>query len=401
MSDTLLTLGRTRVAPPRAPVLLLSGFRAFFLLAAVVGAVSVLVWMLVLIGAASPPNASVDLHVHEMIFGFTVAVIAGFLLTAVKTWTGIDPAPPRVLAGLVALFVVGRLAIFLEVLGVARGIAIVEVAFLPALALAVGRPIVRAKNVKNAGVFALVVLLTLVDIGFHVAMAGSHPGLSTAMRVGALLVPCALIAVIGGRIIPLFTRNVVDPQGTRVRTAGRIDTAALIAVVIAVIAAVVAALFSPSSVLASISRGASVVAGVLLVARMHGWASLETLRHPILWILHLGYALLGGGFLLRGLPAMVPATIAVHVLAIGAIAVMCFGMMTRVALGHTGRALVVPRSAVAAYATLVAALVARVIAAFFPSALVAAALLFALACTLFLVGYARVLVSPRVDGKPG
>lgn len=401
MSDTLLTLGRARPAP-RAPVLLQAGFRPFFLLAALAAAVSIIGWLAVLHGVLVLPGATVDLHVHEMVFGFTTAVIAGFLLTAVKNWTNREPAPPIALASLVALFIAGRVAVVVEATGALPGIALVEVLFLPALVIAVAIPIVKSRNKRNAGVLALVAFLALVDIGMHAAAWNAWPTLALSMRGAALLAPCVLIAVIGGRVIPLFTRNVVRDDGKDVREPNALDNVALAAAVLVMIAAVTAPFFGVARV---VEPFANVAAGALLLLRMRGWATMATLRRPILWVLHVGYAALGVGFILRGVssfvPTFVPSTAASHVLAVGAIAVMSLGMMTRVSLGHTGRRLAVPRTAVAAYAALLGATIARVAAVWWPWWLVTAGVLLALGFALFLVAYLPVLVAPRVDGKPG
>ncbi len=397
MPDTLLTLGRARPAP-RAPVLLQAGFRPFFLLAAVAAGVNIIAWLAVLRGALSLPGATVDLHVHEMVFGFTTAVIAGFLLTAVKSWTNRDPAPPVALAALVALFIAGRVAVFVEARSGLQGISLVEVLFLPALIVAIAIPIVRARNKRNAGVLALVAFLSLVDVGMHVASWNAWPTLALSMRSAALLAPCVLIAVIGGRVIPLFTRNAVRDEGTEVREPNVIDTLSLVGAVLVMVAAVAAPFVD---VVRTIEPLVNIAAGSLLLLRMRGWGTRATWRRPILWVLHVAYVALGVGFILRGLPSVVPSSAASHLLALGAIAVMSLGMMTRVSLGHTGRRLDVPRVAVAAYAALLGATVARVAAVWWPSWLVAAGVLLALGFALFLVAYLPVLVAPRVDGKPG
>lgn len=186
--------------------------------------------------------------------------------------------------------------------------------------------------------------------------------------------------------------------GKVVREAGAIDRVAVVGSVLVLVAAVTAPWLA---VVRSVEPAVNVAAGALLLLRMRGWATFATWRHPILWVLHVGYAALGVGFVLRGLPWIVPSSAASHVLAVGAIAVMSLGMMTRVALGHTGRRLTVPRTAVAAYAALLGAAFARVVAVWWPPLLDFAGALLALGFALFLVAYLPVLVAPRVDGKPG
>ena len=404
MSAGLLQLGKKPVAAKAGPVLLQSGFRPFFLLAAVVAVVAVSAWILVLRGVWAPRGAllGVDLHVHEMIFGFAAAVIAGFLLTAVKNWTGRAPAPPLLLGVLVALFVLGRVAVAAEAAGAPRGIAAVELLFLPTLAVALARPVWLARDRRNVGVVLVVVALAGVDGATHAAAWGGHGTLALSMRSAALLVPCVLLAVIGGRVIPLFTRNVVLEHGAAVRGPNLADTVALVAAPLVALLAALAPFFAVAQV---VEPWVAMAAGLAMLARMVGWASLATLRTPIVWILHVGFACLGAGLVLRGLSLLAPGvlapSVAMHVLAVGALATLCLGMMTRVSLGHTGRMLELPRGVAGAYHSLLTALVLRVGAAWVPALLDAAALFFALAFLIFFVRYAPLLLRPRADGAPG
>lgn len=403
MSAGLLQLGKKPVAKA-GPVLLQSGFRPFFLLASLVAVVAISAWILVVRGVWVPRGAlvGVDLHVHEMVFGFAAAVIAGFLLTAVKNWTGRAPAPPLLLGVLVALFVLGRVAVAAEAAGAPRGTSAVELLFLPLLAAALARPVWLARDRRNAGVVLVVVALGAVDIAMHVAAWGGHGTLALSMRSAALLVPCVLLAVIGGRVIPLFTRNVVLEQGIAVRGPKLVDTMALVA---APLVALLAALAPFFGVARAVEPWVALAAGLTMIARMFGWASLATLKKPIVWILHAGFACLGLGLALRGVallaPALLSPSVAMHVLAVGALAVLCLGMMTRVSLGHTGRMLELPRGVAGAYHSLLTALVLRVGAAWVPALLDAAALFFVLAFLIFLVRYLPLLVRPRADGAPG
>ena len=381
-----------------------SGFRPFFLLAPGMAALAAIGWIAVLRGAVvvRGPLAGVDLHVHEMVFGFIAAVIAGFLLTAVKNWTGRTPASPRVLGVLVAAYLIGRVAVVAEAAGAPRGVGAFELVFMPLLALLLARPIVLARDRRNAGVASIVALLAVADVLTHVAAWAGNMALATSMRAAALLLPCMLLAVIGGRVIPMFTRNVVIEQGAAVRTPGAIDRLAIAAIAAVTLVAVVAPFASP---MRAVEPFVALVAGALTLLRMRGWASARTLSTPILWILHVGYACLGLGLLLRGVtqlsPGLLVSSVATHVLSIGAIATLCLGMMTRVALGHTGRLLAVPRPAVAGYVALMVALVLRVAAAWRGALLDAAAVSFALAFVLFLASYLTVLVRARPDGAPG
>lgn len=404
MSDGLMQLGRRPVARPTGSPLFQSGFRPFFLLAALVAAVSIVAWLLIVRGVLLPQGAllGVDLHVHEMIFGFVAAVIAGFLLTAVKNWTGRAPASPAMLGVLVVAFVLGRIAVLAEAAGAPRGVSALELLFLPLLALAIARPIAQVRDRRNAGVALLVGLLATVDVVMHVAAWNQDATLAASMRAAALLVPCVLLSVIGGRVIPLFTRNVVMEQGVEVRARNVVDglTVAATAAV-----ALLAAVAPFSSLVRTVEPIVAIAAGLLTLLRMRGWASTRTRGRPILWILHVGHASLGVGLLLRGValaaPAALPVSVAMHILALGALSTLCLGMMTRVALGHTGRPLDVPRMAVGGYHSLLTALALRVGAAWVPALLDPAVLFFAIAFLLFFASYLKVLLRPRPDGAPG
>lgn len=404
MSAGLLKLGRRTAREDRGIALLQSGFRPFFLLAPVAAAASLAWWTLLLHGQLALPGAltAVDLHVHEMVFGFVAAVIAGFLLTAVRNWTGRSPASPPLLAALVALFLFGRVAVIAEAMGAPRGVAVLELAFLPVLAVVIARPIVATRNWMNLGVASVLALLAVTDLLAHVAAWRGDAVLAASVREASLLLPCALIAVIGGRVIPMFTRNVVLDRGGAVRATGRVDLAAVTATAAA---ALIGAAGPWWSVLAAVGPWVLIVAGVLTLARMWGWATARTGATPMLWILHLAHACLGLGLIARGvarlLPALVPPSAATHLLAVGAIAVMCLGMMTRVALGHTGRPLLLRRPALAGYLLLLAAAGLRVAAAWWAVLLDASATAFVLAFALFLASYFSLLVRPRADGEPG
>jgi len=326
--------------------LLAKGFRPFFLLASVFAATILPVWLLTLFGIVHPGVHfdGVAWHAHEMVFGFAGAVIAGFLLTAVSNWTGRETLTGPGLAGLALLWVAGRVAQLAPVPEAL--VAVVDLSFLPALAVAVGRPLLLAHNRKN-----FVMVVALVGLWAADLMVYSPAWRQRGLALGVDLV-VLLIVIFSGRVFPMFTRN-----GT----------------------------------------GNSSVRSVPVLTRI-----------PLLWILHAAYAFIPIGFALRAASlwgAAVPPSAATHALTVGAIGCSTLGMMARVALGHTGRMLAVGRPVATAFGLLVIAAVVRTAGPLLPvvytTSLVVAGTLWALAFGTYAVVYAPIVMGPRIDGKPG
>ncbi len=356
---------------PTAP-LLRQGFRPFFLLAAVWAATAILSWALLLLGVG--PTRSTQWHGHEMLSGFTLAVVAGFLLTAVRNWTGRVTARGPVLAFLAALWTAARIAALVA----PRIEGPLDVLFLVSLLVAIARPILGSRNLRNAPFLVVIGVWAALDVVFHVD--GSRASWALARQLDLV---AFLMVVITGRVVPGFTANALP--GADVVRSPRVDTAAVLATAGAVLWAPLACL-----------------AGPLVLVRARGWRSAATRSSPILWVLHLGNLWLGVGLFLRGLGALalVPPTLGTHALTAGAIGTLTLGMMTRVSLGHTGRPLVTPRTSVWGYALVTLAAILRSVAAVAPSPIlwVAAAVAFAAAFVAFLIDYAPILVAPRADG---
>lgn len=378
------------------------GFRPFFLLAAAYGAAMVPVWILMVAGVLHPIRYvdPISWHAHEMIFGFAVAVLAGFLLTAVGYWTGRETAVGLPLVALAALWVLGRAAmIFGDVLPHGL-VAAIEGAFLPALAVVIARPLLATGNRRNIVMLAIVGALWAADVVVHLdALGVTTRGAARSACLVATDVVVFAILLVAGRVFPMFTRNTTGIAS--VRSSPLLDVLTLMAMG-ALIGLDATAPGRASAALAGVT-------GVLAIARAARWGMKYTARHPLLWILHAGYAWLVLGLLLRAAAAFdlaLPGSLATHALTVGAIGSITLGMMARVALGHTGRALVAPRLAVWAFVAITGAAVARVIVPMMaPSHLLAvlscAAGLWTLAFVLYLVAYVPVLAAPRVDGKRG
>ena len=324
-------------------------------------------------------------HAHEMLFGYAFAVIAGFLLTAVRVWTG-RPTPTGLpLAGIAALWVLAR------VLGLISlpwaGIA--DLAFAFAVAWGIGVPLIASGNRRNWFFIALVLALGAASIAFQ-----AWPQLGVAIGLDVVLF---VMAVMGGRVIPAFTNSGI-PGGAGARRQPLLEKAALGAVLLVLVFDV----FSfPVGILA-------LAAAALHAARLALWAPLKTSGRPILWILHASYAWIVVHLALRGLAAfeIVPAVVATHALTVGAIGGLTLGMMTRTARGHTARPLTVGGAELAAYVLVQAAAVARsLLPLAFPNAygamIALSALLWFAAFAVFTAVYIPILTRPRLDGQPG
>lgn len=385
-------------------MLLAYPFRLFFVFTGLFGAVAVAGWLAALFGwiPLVPGMAPQLWHAHEMLYGFVTAAIAGFLLTAASNWTGVaPPTGPRLLA-LGLLWLAGRIAMTLSAALPAWLVAAVDVAFLPVLALCVLQMLVRAGNRRNLPMVGLLLLLASGNLLMHLPRFGADPGLARTGTWLALDTIALLIAVIGGRITPPFTRNWLqreqaDPSG--VRTRPYLDRCALTAT----------ALMLPADLIAPGGPFASAIAltaGALLGLRLIGWQGWRTRGDPLMWVLHVGYGWLALALLLKGATPFVSAfgaSLWVHALGIGAMGTMIAGVMTRVAAGHTGRPLAVLRGGQIIYWLVITAAVLRLATNLGagPWTLYGAGAAWTAAFLLFTLRYGSILARPRVDGRPG
>lgn len=374
------------------------GFRPFYLLASAFGAASVAAWAAQFAGWL-PPTAYLQgplWHAHEMLFGYTVAVVAGFLLTAVRNWTG-QPTPSGLpLALLAALWVAGRILVLTPF---PLAAALVNAAFPVAAGIAIAVPMVRSANRRNYFFAALLVLMGAVVLAFHLSYQGL---LALPARLGlqaGLDIVLFVMAVMGGRVIPMFTNNGVP--GTNARRTVFTERFALGSVLLLVAADAAQA---PAAVVGAVALAAAIAHA----ARLWLWQPWRTVRTPLVWVLHGAYAWIVIHLALRALAAagVVGESLAWHALTLGAIGGLTMGMMTRTAKGHTGRPLVADGFEVAAYGLVMAAALVRVAGgALLPGAYVAtvaaSAALWSLAFAIYAVRYWPVLTRPRLDGKPG
>lgn len=360
------------------------GFRPLYLFAGAYAALSVGAWALQYAGWV--PGANPLWHAHEMLFGYAFAVIAGFLLTAVRNWTARPTPTGAALAAMAALWCAARiLALYSLPLA-----AIADLLFALSVAIGIGRPLIASGNRRNLFFIGLVVSLGAASIAFV-----AYPRVALSLGLDIVLL---VIAVMAGRVVPAFTNNAVPGAGARRIEA--LEKAALGAIVL-LIAVDALGWRMPAGTIA-------LVAAVLHGWRLALWAPLSTRRLPILWILHLSYAWLVLHLLLRALAAfdIVSPVLATHALTVGAIGGMTLGMMTRTARGHTARALSTGSAELAAYLLIQAAAVVRVLLPLalpttYAASIGLSALLWSAAFALFAIAYFPILTGPRLDGKPG
>lgn len=379
--------------------LLALGFRPFFLAAALWAGLGMLLWVGVLAGRVPAPGhyGPIAWHAHELLFGYVGAVIAGFLLTAVRNWTGIDTPTGWSLSALALLWLAGRIAPFLPLPG--ELIALVDLAFFPALAAALWHPIWRGGNRVNRVFLALLAAMTLASALVHAQALGLiENGATRGNRLMLDLILLTLLLV-AGRVMPFFTERAVAGAKPIVRPWVEQLTFVLAAVLLA------ANLAAPGS----LGSGAIALGlGAVQAIRLAGWHHPGAWRIPILAVLYAGYLWLIAGYLLGGLAGLglLPAFPALHALTAGAIAVMTLGMMARVTLGHTGREMRSSALTNLAFVLVNAAALARVVTplvlpAAYGATLMVSGALWILAFGLFLWVHAPMLVRPRVDGSPG
>ncbi len=350
------------------PALLSYGFRPFFLGAALWAALAMALWLPMLAGLVRLPIAfdPVSWHAHEFLFGYLSAVIAGFLLTAVPNWTGRLPIVGWPLGGLFALWLAGRMAVSVSLHLTPLIVAIADLALPIVVGAVIAREIVAGKNWRNLMVLGMLAVFTLGNAVFHWEAAhGDYAAQGYGLRLG-LGAALMMIAVVGGRIVPSFTRNwLVKRGGGRLPAPPmqRFDKAALVVLLAALGAWIVA----PHSVPAAVALG---LASLLHFVRLARWAGDRTAAEPLVWVLHLGYAFLPlGGLAVAGetlLPGLLGGAAAQHLWMAGAVGLMTLAVMTRATLGHAGQALTAGAGTTALYLVLVVAVFGRLAAGIWP-----------------------------------
>ncbi|WP_192249456.1 NnrS family protein [Mesorhizobium silamurunense] len=359
-----MAIPRTR--PSAYPAIFSYGFRPFFLLGSLQAATAMLLWLPLYYGKLGTPSLflPVDWHIHELLFGYLPAVVTGFLLTAIPNWTGRLPVQDFRLMILVLLWIAGRVAVFLSAETGWLASAVIDCSFLLAVVVAAAIEIIAGRNWRNLKVLLPVATLLAANVMFHAE--AHYQGVSDMSRRLGLGAVVVLIMIIGGRIVPSFTRNwlVREKPGRLPASFGRFDigTIALSAVGLA------AWSFFPDSIATGVLLIAAAVFNAVRLAR---WAGDRTLSDPLVLILHVAFAFVPLGLLLAGLavfsPARIPPVAGIHAFAVGAIACMTLAVMTRATLGHTGRALKASAGTCAVFVAILIAAVLRVAAAIAPA----------------------------------
>lgn len=375
------------------------GFRPFFLAAGVSAILLVLLWLGMLTGQVPQPVylTGPAWHAHEMLFGYLAAVIAGFLLTAARNWSGIDTPTGAALAALVLLWLLARLLFWIDLPPLVP--ALVDLAFFPALAIALWRPLWSGPNPVNRVFLALFASMSLASALVHLDVLGYLPG--GAARGHRLMLDLVILTLllVAGRVVPFFTERGIT--GAQPRSFPIIEKFTFITAV----GLLVADLIQPKGPFA----GALAIAlGLILLVRIAGWLDRRVWITPMLTVLYLGLLWLAAGLILDGLPAFtdLPPRSALHALTIGAIGVVTLGMMARVSVGHTGRPMQAARLTILAFVLInIAAALRGLGPVIHPGAfhawLMGSGLCWVLAFGLFLWVHGPMLVRPRPDGRPG
>ena len=383
-----------RIRRARQPAVLTYAFRPMFLAAGSWAIVAIALWLAMFLGYFQLPTRfdALAWHIHEMLFGFVMAAVAGFLLTAIPNWTGRLPMRGRPLAVLASLWLLGRVACLISADLPAWLAIIADLSFPVVLLTVAAREIIIGRNWRNLPMTAPLSVFVIGDLLMYLESLALPVPSGLGWRLG-LAAPILLISVVGGRIIPSFTRNwLFKRQSARLPAAQSVFDSAAVALLCAGLI-LWAALPDP--------RGAGVIlviAALVNAWRLARWAGGSTWAEPLLFILHVGYAWLVIGTALLGLSILgtgVPVASAIHALTAGAIATMILAVMPRVTLGHTGRELTANRATIAIFILINAAAITRVCASWHPAFMIVLLALSA-ACWIAAFGLFEIVYGPML-----
>lgn len=371
-------------------------FRPFYALAAVFGAVSILLWGFGYQGTADMP--SFYWHAHEMIWGYAGAVVVGFLLTAVATWTGRPPTRGAALFGLTACWLLARIAMYFPHGAAVSGV--LGTLFFGYAAVCMAIPVVESKNSRNYIAVVALAVFGLTHAVFHLYLEPFQAAALLNGMLAGLIMVAGFIGLVGMRIMPFFTaKRLGIPQVSSPMWV------ALSALVLPMLAAVLM-LFQTAFTLVGLCAFA---AGVINLVQLFRWWHKQVLREPMLWILFAGYLFTALGLMVVGVAQWFIAftSLGVHLIGVGGIGLLTLGMMARTALGHTGHPIYpAPSPMTLAFWLMVGATLVRVLAAFvggtaYTHSIRLSAALFAVSLLLYAWRYIPWLIAPRADGKPG
>lgn len=398
--EQMLALRRARMEA--SPAILRGGFRPFFFGGALWAVVAAVIWLLALFDLVVIPSSfgALAWHRHEMLFGFVGAVMTGFLLTAIPNWTGRLPIAGPPLLALFALWVLGRVTMLFSAAAPAAAAAIVDSGFYVLVAVIAAREVLAARN-RNMPIVGLVLLFGGANLLDHLSSTGAIPDSEIGWKIAVALVTL-MISLVGGRIVPSFTRNWLVKRGVREGLPSQPDRFDLAVVAMTTIA-FVGWLTAPAGALTGALFAIAALGQAIRLARWKGW---KTARDPLVLVLHLGYAWVPTGlalFAAVSVGASVPQSAAVHALTAGAMATMILAVMTRATLGHTGRDLKAGPLTSLCYLLVTVGAILRVVAAIgwmdFGLGMEAAGLAWIAAFLVFLMVYAPMLFGRRVEGS--
>ncbi|WDE12682.1 NnrS family protein [Thalassomonas haliotis] len=382
------------------------GFRPFFLFGALFSVISIIIWVLIYRGvtAFNPFSSGYWWHIHEMIFGFAAAIIAGFLLTAVQNWTGIRGVQGKLLGGLFSLWLAGRLVLlFPDVLGYTLS-AIIDLSFLPAVAIVLARPILAIKQYRNLFFVPLLVVLTLVNLEMYLATVYPQTFVINYTGYSAVLLVTLLMSVMAGRVTPMFTAN--GTGTTKANPIPWLEKACTATLAIATLSLLLQPLLGFNPVFFGTLL---VFSGFFQGIRWMRWRPWITLAVPLLWSLHASLKFIWFGLILLGVSYIIPEVPSNHVwhlLTIGGMGGLILAMIARVSLGHTGRPLMPPKLLSYGFALIGISALLRVFgpwgAPLFTSYFVElSAVCWFIGYGAFIFKYGPMLTAPRADGRPG
>lgn len=381
-------------------------FRPFFLAGSLFSILAVAAWIAVINGhlVFMPYANTIFWHGHEMLFGFVSAIVVGFLLTAVQSWTGLRATHGKTLMALFLLWLIARLLMVVGTSELGWAVAVVDVSLLPAAAALVAQLVIKARSYRNLQFIPVLGLLAVANLLTHLSVILNKPMLFTWGIYAAIMLVSVLMIVIGGRVIPLFTAS--GTHTPAVTPKPWLENTVLISTWLVALGFISnSVLILPDKLLATIFAIAA-LSNACRVARWRGWTALS---QPLVWSLHLAYCFIPVGFGLFALHYVglgINATTALHSLTAGAMGSLILAMIARVSLGHSGRPLIVHPSMKIAFLFIAAAGITRLLVGIYPatftnSGYVISATFWAFAYGIYFFVYFKILTTQRPDGKPG